>query len=155
MEKNKKILLSILIGVVVLGGGLYFLNNIKNQPENIQQEKTEGCDVSVNENIHHLISPQEFKEKLDSGNFVLVDIRTPAEFNEEKIAGAKNIDFYKKDFKDKVSLLDKNKQYLYYCRTGHRSGLAGKYAEELGFKTVYELEGGIVKWKELGYPTEK
>ena len=64
MEKNKKILLSILIGVVVLGGGLYFLNNIKNQPENIQQEKTEGCDVSVNENIHHLISPQEFKEKL-------------------------------------------------------------------------------------------
>jgi len=109
-----------------------------------------------NKKVSHLISPEEFKKKLDSGKYVLVDIRTPEEFKEGHIPGAKlNLDFYAPDFKDKVSKLDKNKKYLYYCHSGHRSGQASKLAKEFGFTEAYELDGGINAWKEAGYKIQK
>jgi len=107
-----------------------------------------------NKKVSHLISPEEFKKKLDSGEYVLVDIRTPEEFKEGHIPGATlNLDFYAPDFKDKVSKLDKNKKYLYYCRSGHRSGEASELAKEFGFTEAYELDGGINAWKEAGHKT--
>ena len=102
--------------------------------------------------VHHLISPAEFKKKIDEGGYVLVDIRTEKEFLNERLPGTDlNLDFYAEDFAEQVNKLDKNKKYLYYCRTGHRSGQAGQYAEQFGFKNVYELKGGIVAWKKAGY----
>ena len=105
--------------------------------------------------VHHLIPPAEFKRRLDSGEYILVDIRTPEEYQKEHIPGTDlNLDFYAPDFEEKVKQLDRHKKYLYYCRTGHRSGLAGHYAEDLGFQEVYELQGGITAWKAAGYPVE-
>jgi rhodanese-related sulfurtransferase len=101
---------------------------------------------------HHLISPAEFKKKIETDEYVLVDIRTAKEYTNEHILGADlNLDFYADDFAEQVNKLDKDKKYLYYCRTGHRSGQAGHYAEQFGFKNVYELEGGISAWKKAGY----
>jgi len=175
MRKNQlKNLLSLLVVAIVVGGIWYYSvdseKGLISEHKDIRiedsvvgcslEESEKGCSsvevsVGANSDIHNLVSPQDFKEKLDSGEFILVDIRTPKEFDAEKISGAINIDFYNQNFEDEVDSLDKSKKYLYYCRTGHRSGLAGNLAEKLGFNEVYELEGGITKWKELGYPTEK
>ena len=84
-------------------------------------------------------------------DFVIIDIRTPQEFSMGHIENAININFYDPDFKQKLSKLDKDKTYIVYCRTGHRSGLAMPVFRELGFKEVYEIDGGILAWVKSGY----
>ncbi len=53
----------------------------------------------------------EFKELLKRNTAIIIDIRTPAEFLEEKILNSININFYAQDFSEKVSSLDKSKTY--------------------------------------------
>ena len=102
-----------------------------------------------------LISPKEFKEKIDSKEYVLVDIRTTKEDINERIPGTEIVlDFYKDNFSEEVSRLDKSKKYLYYCRTGNRTSHASILAEKFNFTEAYELDGGIVAWKKAGYSVD-
>jgi rhodanese-related sulfurtransferase len=94
------------------------------------------------------------KEKNDP-NFMILDVRTPAEYQSGAIAGAINIDFYAADFKTRLSQLDKNKKYLEYCRTGNRSAQAAAMMKELKIREVYDLSGGVVAWTQAGYPLVK
>ena len=102
------------------------------------------------------ISPEEAYDLIqkNKGNpdFVILDVRTPQEFFKGHIEGAVNLDFYSKSFRDELNKLNKTKTYLVYCRTGYRSGLAAEIMEELGFKNIYNMKGGIVKWKAKGFP---
>ena len=88
-------------------------------------------------------------------DFVLLDVRTPSEFDDGHLSGAIMIDFGSANFKNEVGKLDKNKRYLVYCRTSHRSGLAVAEMKNLGFIEVYDMDGGIVAWQSAGYPTVK
>jgi rhodanese-related sulfurtransferase len=105
------------------------------------------------------LSPAEARETIGkrSGDpgFVLLDVRTPKEFNEERIVGAVMVDYLSPSFRDEMSKLDRGKSYLVYCRTGHRTEGALKVMRELGFTNVSVLAGGITKWKEAGLPTTR
>ena len=85
--------------------------------------------------------------------FVLLDVRTPKEFNEERIQGAMMVNYLSPSFRDEMSKFDRQKTYLVYCRTGNRTKGALKVMRELGFRNVSVLSGGITKWKEAGFPT--
>jgi len=50
-------------------------------------------------------------------DFVILDVRTPAEFADEHIENAINLDYYSETFRDDLNKLDKTKTYLIYCRT--------------------------------------
>lgn len=93
------------------------------------------------------------REKGPRGDFVLLDVRTPEEYRDGHIAGALLIDYRSPSFKDDLGRLDRGKTYLVYCRTGNRSGKAVSLMEELRFRKVHHLSGGILKWKEAGFPT--
>jgi len=80
----------------------------------------------------------------------LLDVRTPGEIAQGKIAGALEIDINDADFKQKVSKLDKEKPVLVYCRSGARSGNAMRQMTAMGFKQVYNLAGGINAWQGSG-----
>jgi rhodanese-related sulfurtransferase len=58
-----------------------------------------------------------------------------------------NIDVKKPDFKENVEKLDRNGTYLVYCRGGVRSARAMKLMKEWGFKQVYNLAGGLIRWQ--------
>jgi rhodanese-related sulfurtransferase len=88
-------------------------------------------------------------------DFVILDVRTPSEFAAGHLAGAIMFDSNAANFKGEVSKLDKNKRYLVYCRTSNRSGQAVAVMKDLGFKEVYDMDGGIVAWEAAGYPTVK
>src|SRR4051812_18692505 len=71
------------------------------------------------------LDPKSFETKLKSlPNATLLDVRTPEEVAEGKIAGAVNIDYNASNFKKKVSALDKDKPYFVYCAKGGRSSKA-------------------------------
>lgn len=87
--------------------------------------------------------------------FVLLDVRTPKEFNAERIDGAVMVDYLSPSFRDEIAKLARGKSYLVYCRTGNRTNGALKVMRELGFPNVYYFAGGITKWKEAGLPTAR
>src|SRR5512134_3359935 len=103
------------------------------------------------------LSPEEaaamIREKGSRGDFVLLDVRTPQEYRDGHIDGAVLIDYTSSSFKEELGGLDPEKTYLVYCRTGNRSGKAISVMEELRFRKVRHLSGGITKWKERGLPT--
>jgi len=105
------------------------------------------------------ITPQEaftlIQDNQGNPDFVIIDVRTPAEFAGEHIENATNINFYSETFRDTLNSLDKNKTYLIYCQIGGRSGSALDIMAELNFKEAYNISGGINQWKTGGLPTVK
>jgi len=86
--------------------------------------------------------------KLINKGVTIIDIRTKEEIKESgKITGAlTGYDYLAGDFPNKVKNLDKDSTYLLYCRSGRRSEEAKQEMQILGFKDVYDLEGGIINW---------
>ena len=82
----------------------------------------------------------------------LIDVRTPQEFAKYHIQSAKNIDLRRTDFKNEIEKLDKTKPVLVYCLSGARSATAAGIIAAAGFKTVYNLGGGINAWSRAGKP---
>ncbi len=119
---------------------------------------TGGCVLDETATIKD-VTPQEaftlIQDNQNNPDFVIFDVRTPAEFGGEHIENATNIDFYSEAFRDMLNNLDKNKTYLIYCRSGGRSGSALDIMAELNFKEVYNILGGIILWKTEGFPTIK
>lgn len=106
----------------------------------------------MSENLIEL-SPDEFSNKLkQDDNAVIIDVRTPGEYNEGHIPNAVLMNIYDPSFAENIHQLDRNKNYYIYCRSGNRSYHAGKYMVQLGFKNVYNLSSGIIDWEE---PLEK
>ena len=101
------------------------------------------------------LPPTQFKNMLEKQRGVLIDVRTPEEYKTECITGAVNINVQADDFKTRISNLDKNKECFLYCGIGKRSAIAMGIMMEAGFKTVYDLEGGITEWKKQGFPVTK
>jgi len=105
------------------------------------------------------VTPQEaftlIQDNQNNPDFVIIDVRTPEEFAEEHIENSTNLDFYDKTFRKDLNKLDKEKTYLIYCRSGGRSGNALEIMDELDFREVYNVSGGIIAWKEAGLPTAK
>lgn len=91
----------------------------------------------------------------DNPNFVILDVRTADEFNSGYIAGAVNIDYYSSEFKANIGKLDKNKQYLVYCRTGIRGAASVQIMVDMGFKHTQNMAGGITQWIQDGYSIVK
>ncbi len=90
----------------------------------------------------------------DTGsNVVILDLRTPEEFNAGHIEGATMIDFYSPDFEDRLAELDRDAAYVIYCRSGNRSGQTREIMERLAFADVVDIDGGIQAWAKQGHPT--
>ncbi|MFZ7114193.1 MAG: rhodanese-like domain-containing protein [Bacteroidota bacterium] len=107
------------------------------------------------QNTATTITPENFKKEIEDSTVVVLDVRTPVEYSEGHIANSVNIDYNADDFATRLDGLDKNKKYEVYCRSGKRSAAATKLMEEKGFKNVHDLQGGILKWESMGYPTVK
>ena len=92
----------------------------------------------------------EFSQKIKEAGVVTLDVRTPAEFAEGHIEGARLIDFQSGNFESEIAGLDKEATYAVYCRSGNRSGQAVAIMHDAGFHNVYNLEGGVIDWANEG-----
>ncbi len=89
-----------------------------------------------------------------NAGLVLLDVRTPEEYNQGHLEGAINIDFKAADFEKQVSSLDPSKTYLLYCKSGNRSGQANTIMLKKGFKNLFNSGAGFEALKEAGLPVE-
>ncbi|SIR12853.1 rhodanese-like domain-containing protein [Pontibacter lucknowensis] len=103
------------------------------------------------------ISATEYKEhheKIDNQEVMLVDVRTPAEFEAGHLEKTQHADFLSGEFEKEMQNWDKDKTYYLYCASGNRSGKAAKLMEEAGFKNVYNI-GGYSDLKAAGLPIKE
>lgn len=98
-----------------------------------------------------IISADSLKAILKDPNGKLLDVRTPEEFSSGHIESAVNIDYNDEGFDAALDTLDKNIQYVLYCRSGRRSAEAAEMMEKKGFQKIIHLENGILEWKEKGF----
>lgn len=75
-----------------------------------------------------------------STNLIILDVRTREEYLAGNIPNSINIDVLSQDFKSKIDMLDKNKEYLVYCRSGNRSSIASSIMSTNGFLNIYNLQ---------------
>ncbi|BAY28219.1 rhodanese-like protein [Nostoc carneum NIES-2107] len=95
------------------------------------------------------VSAQTLKQLLEQKAVTLIDVREPAEYAGEHIAGATLVSLSSFD----PHKVPQDGSIILYCRSGNRSAMAAQKLFSAGFATVTHLSGGIGAWKEAGLPT--
>ena len=108
-----------------------------------------SCNL-INNNSVNEIDSDELTEFLQINDAILVDVRRDDEYINGHIENSINIDYMSNEFVENTKRLDKNMPIILYCRSGRRSYLSAIILSENGFKEVYNLEGGILSWIEIG-----
>jgi len=92
------------------------------------------------------ITPAQAKAMMDNGSpYILVDVRTEAEYRDKRIDGAILIPDYEIAASAADKLPDKNAVIIVYCRSGARSSRACQVLAGMGYTNIYDL-GGIMSW---------
>lgn len=101
---------------------------------------------SIGQNSN-LLTSDAFEEKIKLPDIQILDVRTSEEFKTGYIKGALLADWLQKnEFSRRTSALDPQKPVAVYCASGGRSAKAAEALRSKGF-TVFELAGGMNKWK--------
>ncbi len=108
------------------------------------------------------VAPEEVVELQSNPEYLILDVREPNEFEDGHLAGAINIprgflevkadlEHYKRDER----LADRNQKIVCYCGGGHRSALAARTLEEMGFTSVLSMKEGWTGWTTRNFPTTR
>ena len=100
------------------------------------------------------VSLDEAKAMLDSGNAIVIDVRQLDEWSGGRVAGAIHIPV--DDILSRIGELPIDKDLLFICAAGVRSGLACEMAAAMNVDTdrLYNIEDGTPAWIQKNYPTE-
>ena len=112
-----------------------------------------GC--SQADDLAKNVDPKAAQALITDQKAVVIDVRTPEEFADGHIAGAKNVDFFSKSFREELGQLDKDAPIVMHCQSGGRSGQALPIFKELGFTKVFHMNGGFRAWSSAGLPVTK
>ena len=105
--------------------------------------------------LSQVLSADDFEKKYaETQNAQLLDVRTTGEYGGGHLPKAKNVDYKSPDFTEKIQTLDKTKPIFVYCLSGGRSAEAANIMRQNGFKEVYEMGGGYLKWTTKMKPVE-
>jgi thioredoxin len=109
-----------------------------------------SCNGQASKNIE-TIAPEAFAKKIkETPKPQILDVRTSEEFASDHIDNAINVNWLGDNFVSGAEKLDKSKPVFVYCKSGGRSAKAAAKLEELGFKNIYNLDGGMMKWNAAG-----
>ena len=106
-----------------------------------------GCAASVEQETHYrqITMDEAVAIMEEEKNYIILDVRTAAEFNEKHIPGAINIPNETIGTDTIPELPDQEQLILVYCRSGNRSKQASEKLVKLGYTNVVEI-GGIIDW---------
>ncbi|MEB3830798.1 rhodanese-like domain-containing protein [Phormidium sp. CCY1219] len=97
------------------------------------------------------IDAATLKQLLDRQQVRLIDVREPAEYAGEHIAGAELMPL--SSFDPRKIPFEQNQRVVLQCQSGNRSSQAARQVLNAGFPQITHLNGGISAWKAAGYPT--
>ncbi len=101
------------------------------------------------------LEPYDFHlQYLKEDKALLIDVREGFEFKGKRIPGALNIPS-SGNLNFAADTISKDFALFFYCTTGYRSSRVARFFYDKGFRKLYSLEGGIIRWKKEGMKVEK
>lgn len=97
------------------------------------------------------VTPQEARTRVQNGA-LLLDVREQQEYDEERIPGATLLPLT--ELTARYDELPKDQEIIAQCRSGKRSAQATDFLRDQGYNVI-NMEGGILRWKAEGLPTER
>jgi thioredoxin 1 len=98
------------------------------------------------------LEPASFQKKHNEEPWsILIDVREFADFRKSRIRGAVNIPS-SGGYESAADSIDKERSLFIYCYAGVRSKKAALFFFDKGFRKLYSLKGGIMRWKKEGLP---
>ena len=95
------------------------------------------------------MTPRELSQRLKQEQpVVLLDVRQPHEREIADLPESGQLRIPLDELPDRVDELDPDVNLVIYCRSGARSGQAAEFLSARGFAHVYNLVGGILRWRE-------
>lgn len=94
---------------------------------------------------NYTISADDALELIDTDNAVLLDVRTPTEYDDGHIEDATLFPLSDITSSIETAIPDKSTEIIVYCRSGNRSAEAIDILLDLGYTNVHDL-GGIIDW---------
>ena len=124
------------------------------QQPTTETDTGEAPDETTTEpSVDYTVPPDEAIDIIEAGTHTIIDVRTPAEYEQAHIVGAVNIHVEEASFADRIAELDPNEPYLLYCRSGRRSDLAAQQMAAAGFTDLADA-GGLADLARAGAPVE-
>lgn len=112
-----------------------------------------SCNNEQTQSTKTILSAYEFAEKIkELSTAKIIDVRTSEEFSKGHIANANNYDWNGNEFENQIATLDKSEPVFVYCLSGGRSSSAANKMRSNGFQHVYELDGGLMMWRDANLP---
>lgn len=133
MVYGKYFLAWLLLGVLWLGG--------------MTAEAREEVPVGTIQDI----GVKDAAERVKRGDVTVVDVRTPGEFREGHLDGARNVNLFGTRFEDEVASLPRDKPVLVYCRSGRRSAEVADILKKEGHQVLHMHEG-VAGWQKARLP---
>ena len=100
------------------------------------------------------ITSRDAKALLDKNKGIyLLDVRTPQEYSQGKLAGSVLIPIG--EFERRIGEVPKNKTIVVYCAVGSRSKPVANFLAQQGYNDVYNMTDGIVGWYRNGFPVQR
>ncbi len=105
--------------------------------------------LSITPEIAHLM----LELNRNNPDIIILDVRTSGEYEEDgHLRNSILLDYRSPEFNRTIDSMDKSKTYLIHCAIGIRSGRTFELMKSLGFRRVFDLAGGIVRWEKEGLP---
>ncbi|MBF6612510.1 MAG: rhodanese-like domain-containing protein [Chloroflexi bacterium] len=108
-----------------------------------------GIIVNTAYGAYKNLRPADLKAMLDKKDFLLVDVHTPPEGRLPKTDARIPYDQVEQQISKFPS--DKYARIVLACRSGRMSSIASETLVRLGYRNVYNLDGGMIAWKAAGY----
>jgi len=115
-----------------------------NYRELLQQARSEISEIDAT----------QARERIESGEPVVVDVREQEEWDEGHIPGAVHVPRGHLESRIERLAPDTGRPVVVYCSAGNRSAFAAKTLAELGYEDVVSLAGGFTDWKRNGFPVQ-
>ena len=110
-----------------------------------EQEIVKQEEVQETAEYRKITAAQANEKMTETEGWILLDVRTIEEFEEERIDGAILIPDNEISSRVEIEIPDKDAVVLIYCRSGRRSAIAAEEMVDLGYTGVYDF-GGIIDW---------
>jgi adenylyltransferase/sulfurtransferase len=100
------------------------------------------------------IDATQARDRIESGEPIIVDVREQDEWDEGHIPGAVHVPRGHLESRIERLAPDLARPAVVYCSAGNRSAFAAKTLTELGYEDVVSLAGGFTDWKRNGFPVQ-
>lgn len=129
-------------------------NNSKNFELSSRSESDDPGIISTQKGGN--LTALEVKDLIEENpDVIILDVRTPAEFESGSVENAINLNIYSPNFIKEIKALKRTEAYLLYCTVGGRSSTASELMKNEGFMSVFNSKNGFSSLKQAGITTKE